>query len=235
MENIHSEVYTDAINTFVPNKKKRRELFQSIDKSYAIKQKAEWAKMWLASDRPFSERLVAFAAIEGILFSASFCAIFYFRSRGVRLPGLYQSNEYISRDEALHCQFACLIHSQLLPHNQCSKDKMTEIIRSAVATEEAFVNEALSSSILGMNAPLMMQYVRFVADVTLKMLGCEKTYGDTNPFPFMETISIGNKTNFFERKVTEYSLASVAVPGQDKTESSSDVGEECDFNMAHDF
>ena len=232
IENIHSEVYTDLIKAFVKERSDRVKLFRSIDSSNAVQKKAQWAENWIGSDRPFAERLVAFAAVEGILFSASFCAIFYFRKRLIRLPGLYQSNEYISRDEALHCDFACLIHNQLQPHNKASPETITGIIVSAVETEEAFVKEALAEPIIGMNSDLMMQYVQFVADVLLKRLGCKAHFGVKNPFPFMESISINGKTNFFERRVTEYALAGVS----DKLiQSSSDDEAEKRFSLDQDF
>lgn len=218
MENIHSEVYSDLIKTLVKDRNKRIELFQSIDKSNAVREKALWAEKWIHSDRPFAERLVAFAAVEGILFSTSFCAIFYLRKRGFRLPGLFQSNEYISRDEGMHCEFACMLHSQLLERNQCSKETILEIVKSAVEVETAFVKESLKEAVLGMNAGIMGQYVLFVADVLLKMLGCPKHYNVQNPFPFMESISIENKTNFFERKVTEYNLSDVIQPSSSSEE-----------------
>ena len=224
MENIHSEVYSDLIKTLVKDRKKRVELFQSIDNSNAVREKALWASKWIGSDRPFAERLVAFAAVEGILFSTSFCAIFYLRKRGHRLPGLYQSNEYISRDEGMHCEFACMLHSQLLDRNKCDKETILEIVKSAVGVEQGFVNESLRNPVLGMNANVMNQYVLFVADVLLHMLGCEKHYKVQNPFPFMESISIENKTNFFERKVTEYNLSDVIQP--------SSTGEEDGINRA---
>lgn len=216
IENIHSEVYTDLIKVFVSDPEKRRKLFRSIDESNAVQRKAKWAEKWIRSDRPFSHRLVAFAAVEGILFSASFCAIFYFKKRGKQLPGLIQSNEYISRDEALHCEFACLVHSQLLPHNQCPPETITEIIKSAVDTEMIFVKEALRKPILGMNAPAMIQYVKFVADVLLRMLKCDPVYNVANPFDFMNSISISRKSNFFENRVTEYSLSEVKTGEEDE-------------------
>jgi len=212
MENIHSEVYSDLIRSLVKDKKKRKKLFKSIDGSNAVRGKAVWAEKWIQSDRPFCERLVAFAAVEGILFSSSFCAIFYLRKRGHRLPGLYQSNEYISRDEGMHCEFACMLHKQLRKYNQCSQETILEIVKSAVEVEETFIKETLAEPIIGMNAPVMIEYVHFVADVLLQMLNCEKHYKTLNPFPFMESISIENKTNFFERKVTDYSLSDVTQP-----------------------
>ena len=216
IENIHSEVYTDLIKTFVQDLGKRVELFQSIDRSTAVQRKAKWAEQWIGSDRPFSHRLVAFAAVEGILFSASFCAIFYFKKRGKKLDGLIQSNEYISRDEALHCEFACLLHSQLQERNKCPANIIVEIIQSAVDTEIVFVKEALRKPILGMNAASMIQYVKFVADVLLKMLGCPIVYKVSNPFEFMNSISVSRKANFFEQRVTDYSLSDVNIEGEEK-------------------
>lgn len=229
MENIHSEVYSDLIRTLVKDRQERVRLFKSIDSSNAVQQKALWAEKWIRSDRPFCERLVAFAAVEGILFSASFCAIFYFRKRGYRLPGLYQSNEYISRDEGMHCEFACLIHSQLQEWNKCKKSTILEIVTSAVKVEEAFVQEALEEPILGMNSDVMIQYVHFVADVLLKMLGCPKFYKVANPFPFMDSISVENKTNFFERKVTEYQLSDVIIQSSDNDTSGKNFTLDMDF------
>ena len=214
IENIHSEVYTDLIRTFETDLVKREQLFQGIENCVAVRKKAEWAEEWLNSDRPFSERLIAFAAVEGILFSASFCAIFYFKKRGELMPGLYQSNEYISRDEALHCQFAVMLFHQLREHNKCSEDKIREIVKSAVEVERGFVNDALAKPILGMNKSMMMQYVQFVADGLLKMLKCRPLYKSKNPFAFMNQISMDNKANFFERRVTEYNLAEISIPSE---------------------
>lgn len=218
VENIHSEVYTDLIKAFVADPEKRKKLFRSIDESNAVQKKAQWAQKWMASEKPFSHRLVAFAAVEGILFSASFCAIFYFKKRGKQLPGLIQSNEYISRDEALHCEFACLLHSQLQQYNQCPPETIKEIIESAVETEIVFVKEALRKPILGMNSASMIQYVKFVANVLLRMLGCDPIYDVTNPFDFMNSISISRKANFFEQRVTDYSLSEVKVDDSHDTE-----------------
>lgn len=209
MENIHSEVYTELIQAFEKDVDKRVELFRSIGKCRAVGAKAKWAEKWLTSDAKFAERLVAFAAVEGILFSASFCAIFYFRKRGYSLPGLYQSNEYIARDEGLHCKFAVMLYGQLKQHNKISASKILEIVKSAVNVERLFVQDALKDPVLGMNAEEMMRYVEFVADGLLVMLGLPKHYEVANPFQFMNTISMENKSNFFERRVTEYSLADV--------------------------
>lgn len=209
IENIHSEVYTDLIANLEKDLKKREELFTAIDTCHAVKAKADWATTWLASDASFGERLIAFACVEGILFSASFCAIFYFRKRGYDLPGLFQSNEYISRDEALHCQFAVMLYKQLKFQNQISKQRIKEIVISAVEVEKTFVYEALKHPIIGMNAKTMYEYVQYVADGLLYMLDCDKHYNTANPFQFMNTISMENKSNFFERRVTEYALAGI--------------------------
>ena len=216
IENIHSEVYTELIQAFEKDMEKRKDLFRSIANCPAVKAKAQWAEKWMKSDAKFAERLVAFAAVEGILFSASFCAIFYFRKRGYNLPGLYQTNEYISRDEGLHCKFAVLIHSQLKKHNKISNNKILEIIKSAVEVERVFVADALKHPIIGMNKEEMMTYVEYVADGLLYMLGLEKHFGSQNPFQFMNTISMENKSNFFERRVTEYALADVKTSSLEK-------------------
>lgn len=222
IENIHSEVYSDLIKEYIPDRTKRMELFKSIDNNPCIKKKAEWAMKHMDASRPFAERIIGFAAVEGILFSSSFCAIFYFRSKGKDLPGLYQSNEYISRDEALHCEFACLVYRQLQEHNKIGEELAVQIIREAVEVEEFFVDEALRQPILGMNAPLMKQYVRYVADVLLQMLGFSGIYNETNPFGFMDTISFDGKNNFFERRVTAYALAGVDTDKQERQEISFD-------------
>lgn len=212
IENIHSEVYSQLIQVFEKDPLKRRALFRSIADCDAVRGKAAWAQKWMHADCSFGERLVAFAAVEGILFSASFASIFYLKSRGFSLNGLFQSNEYISRDEALHCRFACLIYSQLQPHNRIPDEQVVRIIESAVEVERLFVEDALAVPVLGMNKTVMMQYVRSVADTLLQMLGLPKRFGDACPFEFMNNISVDNKSNFFERRVTEYSLAAVAAP-----------------------
>lgn len=214
IENIHSEVYSDLIKAYIKDRDHRVRLFKSIDENPSVKVKAEWAQKWMDPARSFAERLVGFAAVEGIFFSSSFCAIFYFHSKGKKLPGLFQSNEYIARDEALHCEFACLLYNQLQPQNKATAEVIAAIIKDAVEVESVFVEEALRKPILGMNAPLMKQYVRYVADVLLVMLGQEKIYNEKNPFEFMNTISMDNKNNFFERRVTAYALADVQIDKQ---------------------
>ena len=196
---------------------KRKVLFDGISQSLGVMKKAEWADQWMKSSAPFNERLVAFACVEGILFSASFAAIFYFRKRGVSLPGLFQSNDYISRDEALHTRFAVLLHSQL--QKKVPPAKIVQIVRSAVEVENIFVDEALQSPILGMNAALMKTYVEFVADGLLRMLGCSPVYNTKNPFHWMDNISMEGKNNFFEKRVTEYSLADVKIGAAESSET----------------
>lgn len=226
IENIHAETYAELLRVYEKDATRREQLFRAIDENVAVRAKAEWALQWLGSDASFGERLVAFAAVEGILFSSSFAAIFYFRKRGISLPGLYQSNTYIARDEAMHCEFACLLHRMLQSHNRCEPARIAEIIKSAVLVEEQFVRAALAKPILGMNATMMIQYVHFVADVLLRMLGCPRVYDEENPLPFMESISMQTKVNFFERRVTEYSLANVSTdkaPRQRRTRDGTDT------------
>lgn len=205
MENIHSETYALLIDTYIKDPKEKDRLFHAIDTVPAVKKKAEWALRWIENGS-FAERLVAFAAVEGIFFSGSFCSIFWMKKRGL-MPGLTFSNELISRDEGLHCEFACLLYSML-------KSKLTEkevhgIISDAVAIEKEFVTEALPVDLIGMNAKLMQQYIEFVADRWLTELGYSKIYNATNPFDFMELISLQGKTNFFEKRVGEYQKSGV--------------------------
>lgn len=211
IENIHSETYVEIIRVYERDEQRRNALLSAIDDDPAVSAKAAWALKWIGSDASFGERLVAFAAVEGIMFSSSFAAIFYFRKRGIALPGLYQSNTYIARDEAMHCEFAVMVHRLLKPHNRCTNAKIIEIIKSAVAVEEDFVRSSLVKPILGMNATMMIQYVRFVADGLLAMLGSPKVYNVPNSLDFMDQISMATKVNFFERRVTEYSLADVST------------------------
>ena len=170
-----------------------------------VKKKADWALRWIGQGT-FAERLIAFAAVEGIFFSGSFCSIFWLKKRGL-MPGLSTSNEFISRDEGMHCDFACLLYGML--ENKLTKERVTTIIRDAVVFEHEFVTDALPVSLIGMNAKLMCQYIEFVADRLLVSLGCEKTFHSQNPFDFMEMISLQGKTNFFEKRVSEYKKASV--------------------------
>lgn len=207
MENIHAETYSLLIDTYIADPKERDFLFHAIDNVPAVKKKADWAMRWLSKKRAsFAERLVAFAAIEGIFFSGSFCAIFWLKKRGL-MPGLTFSNELISRDEGLHTEFAALLHSML--NKGAGEHTITKIVCDAVEIEKEFITEALPVALIGMNSDLMRQYIEFVADRLLNMLGCAKVYNVTNPFPWMEMISLEGKTNFFEKRVGEYQKAGV--------------------------
>lgn len=205
IENIHSETYSLLIDTYIKDAQEKDKLFHAIETIPAVKHKAEWALRWIGNGG-FAERLIAFAAVEGIFFSGSFCSIFWLKKRGL-MPGLTFSNELISRDEGLHCDFACLLYSQLV--NQLPKEKVKEIITDAVSIEKEFVTEALPVRLIGMNADMMCQYIEFVADRLLVALGCSKAYNATNPFDFMELISLQGKTNFFEKRVAEYQKSGV--------------------------
>ena len=206
IENIHSETYSLLIDTYIKNTADKANLFNAIDTIDCVRKKAEWALRWI-DNGSFAERLVAFAAVEGIFFSGSFCSIFWLKKRGL-MPGLAFSNELISRDEGLHCDFACLLYNNHLV-NKLSKEQVKAIIMDAVEIEKEFVTDALPVRLIGMNSDLMAQYVEFVADRLLKELGNEKVYNATNPFDFMEMISIQGKTNFFEKRVAEYQKAGV--------------------------
>lgn len=210
MENIHSETYSLLIDTYVKDEVEKDRLFRAIEIFPAIKKKAEWALKWIESDS-FAERLIAFAAVEGIFFSGAFCSIFWLKKRGL-LPGLTFSNELISRDEGMHCDFAVHLHNKHL-QNRVPKDRISEIIVSALDIEREFITESLPVSLIGMNAKLMTQYLEFVTDRLLVEFGCEKVYNATNPFDFMEMISLEGKTNFFEKRVSEYQKAGVKSGG----------------------
>lgn len=207
IENIHSEMYSLLIDTYVKDAKEKDYLLRAIDTIECVKKKANWALRWIESDN-FAERLIAFAAVEGIFFSGSFCSIFWLKKRGL-MPGLTFSNELISRDEGLHCDFACLLYNNHLV-NKLSEATVQKIIKDAVAIEKEFVTDALPVRLIGMNAELMCQYIEFVADRLLVALGCSKVWNATNPFDFMELISLQGKTNFFERRVGEYQKTGVA-------------------------
>lgn len=212
MENIHSETYALLIDTYIKNAEEKYKLFHAIDTVPAVKKKAEWALRWI-DNGSFAERLVAFAAVEGIFFSGSFCSIFWLKKRGL-LPGLTFSNELISRDEGLHCEFACLLYSML--ETKLSKEEIQNIITEAVTIEKEFITEALPVDLIGMNAKLMQQYIEFVADRWLGELGNPKVYNATNPFDFMEMISLQGKTNFFEKRVGDYQKAGVMGGKEEK-------------------
>ena len=209
IENIHSEVYSLLIDTYIRDPAEKSRLLNAIETVPCVQRKAAWALKWLdATKASFAERMVAFAAVEGIFFSGSFCAIFWLKKRGL-MPGLAFSNELISRDEGMHCDFACLMYSKLV--NKLSQERLFEIIGEAVEIECEFVRSALPVELIGMNSALMAQYIRFCADRLLVSLGCDKKYMAGNPFDWMESISLQGKTNFFEKRVSEYSKSGVGV------------------------
>ena len=203
IENIHSETYSLLIDTYVKDEVEKDKLFRALEEFPAIKKKADWALNWVESDS-FAERLIAFAAVEGVFFSGAFCSIFWLKKRGL-LPGLTFSNELISRDEALHTEFAVMLYNKL--SKKVSKSRINEILKEAVEIEKEFICDALPCRLIGMNSDLMCQYIEFVADRLSLQLGNDKIYNAKNPFDFMEMISIEGKTNFFEKRVSEYSLA----------------------------
>jgi ribonucleoside-diphosphate reductase beta chain len=206
MENIHSETYSLLIDTYVKDDVEKDKLFNALEVFPAIKKKADWALQWIESDS-FAERLIAFAAVEGIFFSGAFCSIYWLKKRGL-MPGLTFSNELISRDEGVHCDFAVHLHNHHLI-NKVPKERIRGIIVDALNIEREFITESLPVSLIGMNATLMTQYLEFVADRLLVELGCDREYNTTNPFDFMDMISLQGKTNFFEKKVAEYQKSGV--------------------------
>jgi ribonucleoside-diphosphate reductase beta chain len=206
MENVHSETYSLLIDTYITDPAEKHKLFHAIDTIAAVQKKAEWALKWIGSPH-FQERLIAFAAVEGIFFSGSFCSIFWLKKRGL-MPGLSFSNELISRDEGMHTDFAVLLHNKYLA-NKVSEARIKEIITGALEIEKEFITESLPVRLIGMNSDLMKQYLEFVADRLLVDLGCSKVYGVENPFDFMQNISLQGKTNFFEKRVGEYQKAGV--------------------------
>lgn len=204
IENIHAETYSLLIDTYIKDSVEKDKLFNAIETVPCVKKKAEWALKWIEKSTSFAERLVAFAAVEGIFFSGSFCSIYWLNNRGL-MKGLSFSNELISRDEGLHCDFACLLYSML--ENKLPKETLQAIISEAVEYEKEFVSDAIPVSLIGMNSDSMCQYIEFVADRLLVSLGNPKLYNASNPFPWMEMISMRPKTNFFERRVGEYQKA----------------------------
>ncbi len=206
IENIHSETYSLLIDTYIKDPKEKDYLFNAIEHMDLVRKKADWALRWIEKGS-FQERLIAFAAVEGIFFSGSFCSIFWLKHRGL-MPGLSFSNELISRDEGLHCDFACLLYNDHVV-NKLPEETVQKIIRSAVELEKEFVSEALPVNLIGMNANLMCQYIEFVADRLLMALGTQPIYKSTNPFPWMELISVQGKTNFFEKRVGDYQKSGV--------------------------
>ncbi|QPC78750.1 hypothetical protein HYE68_009502 [Fusarium pseudograminearum] len=234
MENIHSETYSLLIDTYIKDPAQRTYLFNAVDTIPCIRKKADWAIRWIQDkNSSFAQRLVAFAAVEGIFFSGAFASIFWLKKRGL-MPGLSFSNELISRDEGLHTDFACLLHSHL--KGRASKQMIQDIITDAVSIEQEFLTEALPCALLGMNSNLMKQYIEFVADRLLVALGNEKVYKSTNPFDFMENISLGGKTNFFEKRVADYQKAGVLHSANKKDEEEAPKGENGgDFTFDDDF
>jgi ribonucleoside-diphosphate reductase subunit M2 len=206
MENIHSETYSLLIEQYIRDPVEKDAIFDAITTMPAVQQKAAWAVQWMNGENSFAERIVAFAAVEGVLFSGSFCAIYWLKKRGL-LPGLTFSNELISRDEGLHAEFACMIYNML--ENRLPEDIVHTIIRGAVAAERHFICEALSCDLIGMNSELMTRYIEFVADRLLTALGHSKIFNSSNPFDWMELISLQGKTNFFEKRVGEYQKSGV--------------------------
>jgi ribonucleoside-diphosphate reductase subunit M2 len=220
MENIHSQTYSVLIETYIKDSLEKEKLFKAIEHFPCIKKKSDWAQKWIHDNRSsFACRLVAFACVEGIFFSGAFCSIFWLKKRGL-MPGLTFSNELISRDEALHCEFAVLLYSKLV--KKLSKQKIYELIKDAVEIESEFICEALPCRLIGMNSQMMTQYIQFVADRLCVQLGYDKIYNVSNCFPWMEAISLESKTNFFEKRLGEYALAN---------KSNSDIA----FEFSDDF
>ena len=223
MENIHSETYSLLIDTYVKDDKEKDTLFKAIENFPAIKKKADWALKWIESDS-FAERLIAFAGVEGVFFSGSFCSIFWLKKRGL-MPGLTFSNELISRDEGVHCDFAVHLHNNHMI-NKVPKERIKEILLDALNIEREFITESLPVSLIGMNAKLMTQYLEFVTDRLLDQFGCEKEFNVSNPFDFMDMINLQGKTNFFEKRVAEYQKAGVL---------NNDKKDESNFGLDDDF
>ncbi len=221
MENIHSETYSLLIDTYIKDTKEKDYLFHAVDNMECVRKKADWALRWIKSGN-FAERLVAFAAVEGIFFSGSFCSIFWLKKRGL-LPGLTFSNELISRDEGVHCDFACHLYTKHLI-NVLPIETVTNIIRDAVDIEKEFVSDSLPVDLIGMNSKLMCQYIEFVADRLLSALGCNKIYNVENPFEWMDMISIQGKTNFFEKRVGDYQKSGILTNRDEQV-----------FSMEEDF
>ena len=227
MENIHSETYSLLIDTYIQDTNEKEILFNAVDNFAVIKKKADWALKWINSTDSFAERLVAFAAVEGIFFSGSFCSVFWLKKRSL-LPGLTFSNELISRDEGLHCDFACLMYSYL--QNPLSKERIYEIMGEAVEIEKEFVRDALPVELIGMNSKLMCEYIEYCADRLLFSLGYPKFYHATNPFDWMDLISMQGKTNFFEKRVGDYQKAKI-MSGVDNLGQKKKSG----FDLTEDF
>jgi ribonucleoside-diphosphate reductase beta chain len=221
IENIHAEMYSLLIDTYIKDPKEKDFLFNALQNLECVSKKGQWALRWIENAPTFAHRLIAFAAVEGIFFSGSFCSIYWLKKRGL-MPGLTFSNELISRDEGMHCDFACLLYSML--EHKLDPAEVKAIITEAVEFEKEFVTDALPVSLIGMNAEMMSQYIEFVADRLLMSLGCEKAYGTANPFSWMDMISIQGKTNFFEKRVGDYAKAGVMTKREDQV-----------FSMEADF
>ena len=221
IENIHSETYSLLIDTYIKDLTLKTKLLNAVETIPSVKKKADWALKWIGDKSDFSKRVIAFACVEGIFFSGAFCSIFWLKKRGL-MPGLCHSNELISRDEGLHTEFAVLIHHTL--QNKCSDDDIYSIVKEAVMIEKEFITESLPCRLIGMNDNLMSQYIEFVADRLLLMFGLNKVYNSDNPFDWMEAISIQGKTNFFEKRVGEYSNA--ANPNSNNDDNQFDLDED---------
>merc|ERR1711977_534373 len=226
MENIHSETYSLLIEQYIRDPHEKEKIFDAIHTMPAVCEKAQWAVQWMQRDNSFAERVLAFAAVEGILFSGSFCAIYWLKKRGL-MPGLTFSNELISRDEGLHAEFACLLYGML--EHRLPEDVVHDIVRGAVEVERKFICEALSCDLIGMNSTQMIQYIQFVADRLLTALGHPKLYNTANPFDWMELISLQGKTNFFEKRVGEYQKKGVMAS------LDGDAGDAAAFALDEDF
>jgi len=226
IENIHSEMYSLLIETFIKDTAEKSKLFKAVQTIPCVKKKADWAIKWIDSEDSFARRLLGFACVEGIFFSGSFCAIYWLKKRGL-MPGLTFSNELISRDEGLHCDFACLLYSKL--NNKLSPEVVKEIVCEAVEIEKEFVCDSLPCALVGMNSELMRDYIEFVADRLLVSLGCAKAYNTSNPFDWMELISLQGKTNFFEKRVGEYQKSGVMSSLNDENAGSRVFSIEEDF------
>jgi ribonucleoside-diphosphate reductase beta chain len=206
MENVHSEMYSLLIDTYIESPQEKDKLFNAIETIPCIKKKADWAMKWIKSDDLFSKRLIAFAIVEGIFFSGAFCSIYWLKTRGL-MPGLTSSNEFIARDEGEHCSFACLLYSKIV--NRLDESVVHDIVKDAVDIEKEFINESLPCRLIGMNAEQMTTYIEYVTDRLLTQLGYSKIYNAVNPFDFMEKIALEGKTNFFENRPSQYQKAAV--------------------------
>merc|ERR1719281_555766 len=226
MENIHSETYSLLIEQYIRDPAEKEKVFDAIHTMPAVRDKAQWAMQWMNTENSFAERIVAFAAVEGVLFSGSFCAIYWLKKRGL-MPGLTFSNELISRDEGLHAEFACLLYGML--QHRLPEDIVHDIVRGAVRVEREFICEALSCDLIGMNSELMTKYIEFVADRLLTALGHSKLFNATNPFDWMELISLQGKTNFFEKRVGEYQKAGVMTPAAGQEDNGRGFALDVDF------